>query len=463
MVSIMKNLLQFLFAGLLVSALASCSSKQTSVGDERVKWNQSTTVGDYEKFGQKDARWDAPVKEALTRYGKIRSGDDFDQETKLYLIALAAEDAVKAGCKDPLVNFLYCNHGLRESNKPLKEKQAAFSAMAEAMRASSYSPIRKFYANLYAAGMLWTRRDTNLWLQVVQFRRGAIGNLAMALEDKNLPVEEAYHAAHQLFQVLERNSKELTDAYDAIEKPLFKNWPKAGTSYLIKGEFYLTYAWLGRGRATADRVKDEQWKMFKDRLAEAEQALNKAWSLNPQAPLIPTVMMSVVEGQDKELPELEKWFARAMALDTNNVTACRHKLHYLLPQWNGSAEKMIAFGRECVTSTKWGGHVPIILVDAHADVARALPRDERDQYWLVPEIWPEINTAYEKFAQLNLDETRFRYPYAAYAVRCGQWAEFDRIIGQIQNDGVDFNYNYFGGKEEFEKLLALSRQIRSQK
>jgi hypothetical protein len=279
-----------------------------------------------------------------------------------------------------------------------------------------------------------------------------------------MPVEEAYHAAHQLFQVLERNNKELTDAYETIEKPLFKNWPKAGTSYLIKGEFNLKYAWLGRGHGTADRTSEEQWKKFNDRLTEAEAALNKAWSLNPKDPLIPTVMMSVVEGQGKKLPELDKWFARAMALDTNNVAACRQKLHFLLPQWNGSAEEMIAFGRECVASTKWGGHVPIILVDAHADVARALVRDERSQYWLAPEVWLDLKAAYEKFAQLNPDETRFRYLYAGYyATHCGQWAEFDRIIREIQNDGNDFNYSYFGGKVEFEKLVALSKERQSRK
>ena len=53
--------------------------------------------------------------------------------------------------------------------------------------------------------------------------------------------------------------------------------------------------------------------------------------------------------------------------------------------------------------------------------------------------------------------------WASVLDRCGQWAEFDRIIRQIQNDGADFNYNYFGGKEEFEKLLVFSNEIQSQK
>ncbi|MDR3458833.1 MAG: hypothetical protein P4N60_15395 [Verrucomicrobiae bacterium] len=454
----MKTLLQTSTLVWLLVLLVSCSHKQASVGDERLKWNQATTLGDYEKFGVKDARWDGPVKEALASYAKVRSGMDLDQETKLYLIGSAAEDAVKAGCKDPLVEYLNCSLGLKNSGKTLKEKQDAFSAMAKDMQASSYSPLRKYYANVGAAVTLWSQRHTNLWPQVREFRRDAMIDLAAALEDKTLPVEEAYHATHELFQILEHNTRELTNAYDSIEKPLFKNWPKAGTAYLIKGEFYLEYAWRGRGNANADRVSDEQWKMFFGRLGEAETALNEAWSLNPKDPLIPTVMIGVAEGQQKKRPEMETWFERAMQLNTNNYEACRNKLHYLYPEWNGSREDMIAFGRECVTSTKWGGHVPLILVDAHSKLASEMAQDDRGQYWSAPEVWTDIKGAYEKFAQLNPDETRFRYPYAFYAMRCRQWADFNEQIQLIQKDGADFNYNYFGGKEEFEKLVAMVKR-----
>ena len=459
----MKKYLPLVGAFLVLFGLVACSHKQTSVGDERLKWNQATLADDYERFGQKDARWDGSVKAALADYAKIRSGHDFDRETKLFLIGDAAAEAVKDGCQDPLVNYLYCNYSLRESSKPLPQKQEAFSSMARSMAASSYAPLGKFYANLSSAGVLWQRRDTNLWPEVRQFRSDAMSDLAAALTDKNLPVEEAYHAAHELFQVLERNTRELTNAYNAIEQPLFQNWPKAGISYLIKGEFYLEYAWRGRGNATADRVTEEQWQRFKERLQEAKDALDEAWSLNDKNPLIPTVMMSVVEGQGKARAELEKWFARAMALDTNNYAACRSKLDYLYPQWYGSREDMIVFGRECVASAQWGGKTPLILVDAHGEIARAMPRDERAQYWFATEVWKDIQSAYEKFAALNPEETRFRYPYAAYAVRCGQWAIFEEQIDLIKKDGANFNFNYFGGKDDFEKIVALAMEARSAK
>lgn len=450
----MKKLLRILFLGLLPLVLLSCSSKQSSTPEDRLKWNQKTLAGDYDLYGQKDSRWDGPVKESLADYAKIRSGSDFDQETRLYLIGAAAGNAVGSGCQDPLVQFLYCTFGLTESGKSLAEKQELYRKMGRAMENSSYSPLRKFYASLGAATTLWEQRNNNNWPDVRQFRANSVSELSAAFQDRTLPVEELYHATHALFQTMVHNQHELTNAYNAIEAPLFQNWPKAGAAWLIKADFYEEYAWMARGHGTASQVSDQQWNLFHTRVAEAEKALNQAWSLNHREPLIPTLMLSVVTGEEKKRPEIETWFDRAMNLDTNNYAACRAKLNYLLPEWYGSVEDVLAFGRECVSSPKWGGHVPLILVDVHSTLARSVT-DAADHraYWKTPGVWTDIQSAYEKFAKLNPNETRFRYPYAAYALRCGQPDDFLQQIQLIRDSGTDFNYRYFGGKETFDQLM----------
>jgi hypothetical protein len=440
--------------------IVSCSSKQSSTPEERLKWNQATLVEAYQSGENKDPRWDASAMEALADFAKIRAGSDFEMETRLSLIGDAARDAVKAGCNDALVQFLYCRYSVMPSSKPLGEKQREFRSMAQSFAASSYAPMRKFYGNIAAAEVLHFQRNTNLWPEVFQFRMAAIADLTQALEDKSMPVEEAYHAAHELFRVLDRSTRDITNAYNAIEKPLFKNWPRASSSYLIKAEFYFHYAWKGRGTAAADRVSEAQWKMFHERLALAEAALKKAWALNPKDPLVPTLMIGVVEGQGKKRPEMELWFDRAMKLDPNNYQACLKKLHYLYPQWHGSREEMVAFGRECVASPVWGGKVPLILVDAHGEIVRSLrDRDLKQDYWAIPEAWTDIRSAYEKFSRLNPDETRFRYPYAAYAVRCEQWNVFLEQIRLLRETETEFSfkYDYFGGKDDFDRVVAFAK------
>lgn len=413
-------------------------------------------VASYEMNGQRNPKWDDSARQALTELAKIRGGQDYEEETRLALVGDLAHEAIRAGCDDPLVRYLYCRYGYVDSAQPFPERQNDYRLTAQALEASAYPPLWKFYANIGAANILWTG-SKDIWPQVRTFRVAAAQDLYLALLDKNLPVEEAYQACHTLFETIRHDTYEMTNMYNQIEQPLFSNWPDAAASHLIKAEYYYDFAWRGRGNATADKVSKAQWDMFFGRLKVAEAALQKAWSLNSRDARIPTLMIGIVEGQEGKRPEMEKWFNRAMELDTNNYEACRSKLHYLYPQWYGSRKDMLEFGRECVASTKWGGKVPLILVDAHSELDRLLPRDEREQYWQLPDVWPDIHSAYEKYSRLNPEETRFRYPYAAYAFRCGQWKTFVEQTGLLLKSERDFKYYYFGGRDEFEKLLKIAR------
>jgi hypothetical protein len=69
-----------------------------------------------------------------------------------------------------------------------------------------------------------------------------------------------------------------------------------------------------------------------------------------------------------------------------------------------------------------------------------------------------IRAGYEKYAQINPDATGFRYTYASYACRCRQWQDFLDQVKIIRKNDSEPNYNYFGGKEEFDKLVALANQ-----
>ena len=153
---------------------------------------------------------------------------------------------------------------------------------------------------------------------------------------------------------------------------------------------------------------------------------------------------------------MEMWFTRAMELNTNNYDACAGKLYYLYPQWYGSAQEMIEFGRQCVRSDVWGGSVPLVLADAHEQIARYL-RDEsaRLAYWKQPDVWPDIQAAFDRFFELNPDEVGYRHNYAWYAYNCGQWNEFLR---QSTLFSAGTNYDYFGGKDTFDQMMAMARE-----
>ena len=222
----------------------------------------------------------------------------------------------------------------------------------------------------------------------------------------------------------------------SLRGPLFNNWPNSGCTWLFKGETFVTLAWLNRGGGYANQVGEQAFQQFFDQLGVAEDALSNAWRLDPTDARIPTEMIRVDEGLEKKRDEMEVWFNRAMACNSNDYTACSYKLHYLYPQWYGSREDMVAFGRECVASTQWGGTVPLILVDAHNEYARFLPGEDQTNYWKLPDVWPDVKAAYDRYFELYPNDTAKYNNYAYFAYRCEQMGRLPGPVAQDRHGGL---------------------------
>jgi hypothetical protein len=114
------------------------------------------------------------------------------------------------------------------------------------------------------------------------------------------------------------------------------------------------------------------------------------------------------------------------------------------------------FGWECITSTNWGGEVPLTIIYAHDELAAEYypNREERDAYWKLPAVWPGIDAAFTKFFKSNPNATGWHHNYFWYAVKCQQWKTANRelaLLGPV-------NYSYFGGKDEFEKMVSETKK-----
>ena len=126
-----------------------------------------------------------------------------------------------------------------------------------------------------------------------------------------------------------------------------------------------------------------------------------------------------------------------------------------MPKWYGSTEDMLEFGHECATNKQWGGNVPLILLDAHYFINRGwIDKSEQTNYWKQPEVWSDLDTAYKRFFEANPDATGRYYQYAWYAHKCGQWNKFIELIPKLG----PINYEYFGGKTEFDKMVQLAKE-----
>lgn len=430
---------------------APTAATHESARKQRLEWNLHTLVEAYETVGHKDLKWDEPAKSALTEFARTRSLCTESNEPVDQIIGTNCSLAVDAGCDDPMIAYLHARFRTGEQRLSAKECADALCKAATALQQSSYPDIRKFYASLRAVQQLYSAFGTNADRQATDAVSGGIKHyLVSAIKDKKMPLGEVYDACHEGL----KEYRGTYNVYEEIEKSLFDHWPNESDVWLLKGEAYIEKAWNARGYKYASEVTETGWKLFRKNLAVAEEALDHAWELNPKNPRIPKIMMNLEHSQGKDRKRLETWFRRAMAVDPNNYQACSDKRYYLEPKWYGSAEEMLEFGRECVRSTNWGGHIPLILVDAHDALVSYEDVSDSAAYWKRPEVWPDLKSAFEKFFELNPDEIGYRHNYALYAYRCEQWDDLNKqlkLLGPI-------NYAYFGGREKFDEIVRLAKQ-----
>jgi len=426
------------------------------IKQERLLWNLKTLVDAYEHGGHTDPAWDDFAKQSLTEFARIRANQLDPNEAWWDLVATNAEAAVKVGCTDPMVKYLFIKFALPQTNKP-NTFADAFCQTALDMQNSSYPSIRKFYAAAAAVDQMCFTYGTNVGAQSVfaQVLPLMNQNLTPALRDKTMPPEEALDAAQRALTLMSGNNAQYLKEYQLVEKPLFDNWPNASATWLFKGNSYVDMAWRARGGGYADKVNDQGWKTFFADLAIAENALTNAWSVNTNDERIAIQMLRVAEGAQRNRDEMELWFQRAMADDPNCYEACQKKLHYLYPQWYGSRDDMIAFGHECVGSTNWGGSVPLILTDAHWEYWLYInDPQEKTNYWRLPDVWPDIKASYARFFQLNPQAAGYYKNYAWFAYNCEQWDIFNGLVPKVRAG----DYYYFGGKDEFDKMVQGARE-----
>ncbi|HEY2081235.1 MAG TPA: hypothetical protein VGI88_00515 [Verrucomicrobiae bacterium] len=442
---------------LLLAALGTACNKSSSVVSEKTKkqrlaWNLKTTVEAYNHAGFSNFAWDNQARRCLTGFAQILSQETNAGESVVDVISTNAATAVNAGCTDPLVNYLYIKFSMPQSSS--KEAfETAFCKTARDLNSSSYPPIRKFYAAARALQQIYHTYGTNASThpELMEMLWNVYGRMEDALRDDTMPARDAYEAAALALHMTSGNTFNHAKMYDIVEKPLFKNWPNADTTWLLKGHYYIDAAWDARGSGSGDTVTAEGWAGFTNDLAIARDALEHAWKLNPKESEIADEMLSVALGQG-DRDQMELWFNRAMEANTNDYTACSKKLYYLEPKWYGSDAEELAFGRECVQNTKWGGQVPLTLVDAHISIDSRNEGQAQMDYWKQPEVWADIQAAYDRYFELNPDDIGYYHNYVWYAYQAEQWAKLNELIPKLG----PVNYNYFGGKEAFDQMVEAA-------
>ena len=106
-------------------ALVSCR-KQTAPQkiapqaskESRLDWNLETLVGVYQHGANTDAKWDESAKSALTEFARARSDSLTPKEDWLEIVKTNSEAAMKAGCSDPMIRYMYIRYCMDQTDSP---------------------------------------------------------------------------------------------------------------------------------------------------------------------------------------------------------------------------------------------------------------------------------------------------------------------------------------------------------
>ena len=426
--------------------LPQTTPEQRKLQDIRLDWCMQNFVDAYDDVGKRDKKWDGYARDALTYWAQATAyGNNIKGYPNLMIAKLTR--AVELGCDDPLVKFVYLDFVEKMDGWTEQQVAQAYGRAADDLRSSKYPPGAVYDACASAARCYNKRRP------YPEAGRTYVDGATKAAQDivshSDTPILEVYATVHDLLTLIERWDDKKT-RFEPIEASLQKNWPSSGVSYVLRAEFMVDYAWDGRTRQAASKVTPDQWQAFRERLADAEGIIAKGMSVAPTEGRLPALMIPVVSGQQKGIEDMRAWWEKAMVADPNNFNACEKLLHFLLPRWYGSRDEMIAFGRECVASEKFGGTVPLALAEAHW-VYNQYDGAPDGSYWKQPDVWPDIKVSYEKFFSLNPNATHWHHNYARYAYWCEQW---DVLKQELKIMGDDVNYNYFGGRKAFDQMVS---------
>lgn len=416
---------------------------------DRLAWNLATLTGDYDRVGTRDGKWDAAAREFLTGFARIRARTNSLGDARME--ALAGQ-LLEAGCLDPMVQYLVLRHRPDAAARTAVQRAEDARRIADEMAASEYSIVRKFYSALRASEHWKAAHGNSAGSAAVYnpYRERAFESLVRMLQAPELPVLEAVDAIRDYAAAVEANAAVEDWTLPTLIQCLGRRWPENAAALLQRGRLQITLAWNRRGGGYAPSVTEAGWEGFQAHMEGAGRDLEKSWKLDPQRPDAAVSMLRVLLSRETDVGRARLWLNRAMEADPACYAATHAMAWYLQPKWHGSAEQALAFGRKCVENRSWKGDVPLTLIDVHEMLANDRATGEKEAHWKRPEVWKDVQAAYNRFFELNPQATWTRNHYARYAFKCGQYGAFLDLLPRLE----PLDESVFGGRSGLDTLIA---------
>jgi tetratricopeptide (TPR) repeat protein len=222
--------------------------------------------------------------------------------------------------------------------------------------------------------------------------------------------------------------------------------------WLVRGSFYIEYAWLIRGGGLAKTVKKRAWPKFYEKMRLAKNDLQRSWELNPNDPNSSSSLIKVAIGLKFPKQDMEQYFQRGISACPWHFQVHLDKLQYLNPKWYGSKNEMFTFAEQCLALSEQYPYLGLVMVEALYEVHRFGRKGEN--FLGSDDIWPTVEKVCAAFFARypNNIRRRFYYAYHAYNAK-----KYDVALEQFEIIGDRWmEHTCWNSLEYYNKSRAIS-------
>lgn len=228
--------------------------------------------------------------------------------------------------------------------------------------------------------------------------------------------------------------------------------PAEPAPYLAKANILIQYAWDARGTGYANTVTPEGWKLFNQRIAEAEKVLTLAPRIAQSDPYWFIEMETVAIAQGWPDEEFTKLYREAIKEAPTYEWIYFTAANYYLPRWYGSKEKLRQFVENAVQATqKYEGKTMYARI--YWDELWAL----RDKTFAPGYAnWSDMRQGFEDM-MTQYPKSRWNLnAFAYYACLADDWPTTKKLIKQI---GDQPDLRIWDSKEKFDHCKAYGQSF----
>ncbi len=220
--------------------------------------------------------------------------------------------------------------------------------------------------------------------------------------------------------------------------------PEAIEPWIAAASLEVASGWLARGSGFAHTVREEGWKVLRERLDRAEGFLAEAKKTGRMCPHWFTVMQRVALGQGWERARYEMLFNEAVAYEPAYEGLYMLKAYWLLPRWHGGLGEWERFTSEAarVHDPALAARIPWSLSGVHTNIFRETGVE-----------WPFVRKGFEQLLAAMPDSARNRSAFALFAGMAEDRATCGRELAAL-GDRVDMDLWVSWANVELAKAWA---------